>query len=63
MQLAFAEHLKERRKKAKMSREALAKKSTAPASTTKKFEVTRLIPFRQLLLFWQTLNDLTRLYS
>jgi len=26
VQLAFAEHLKERRKKAKMSREALAKK-------------------------------------
>ncbi|GAA67885.1 helix-turn-helix domain-containing protein [Pseudoalteromonas sp. BSi20429] len=33
VQLAFAEHLKERRKKAKMSREALAKKSTVPAST------------------------------
>ena len=35
VQLAFAEHLKERRKKAKMSREALAKKSTVPASTIK----------------------------
>ncbi|MGO3444644.1 helix-turn-helix domain-containing protein [Pseudoalteromonas sp. SWYJZ98] len=33
VRLAFAEHLKERRKKAKMSREALAKKSTVPAST------------------------------
>nr|WP_249365777.1 hypothetical protein [Pseudoalteromonas sp. NEC-BIFX-2020_002] len=33
-----------------MSREALAKKSTVPASTIKKFEVTGLISFRQLLL-------------
>ena len=33
VRLAFTEHLKERRKKAKMSREALAKKSTVPAST------------------------------
>ncbi|GAA81817.1 transcriptional regulator [Pseudoalteromonas sp. BSi20495] len=63
MQLTFAEHLKERRKKAKMSREALAKKSTVPASTIKKFEVTGLISFRQLLLLWQTLDDLTRLYD
>ncbi|WP_405630015.1 helix-turn-helix domain-containing protein [Pseudoalteromonas sp. Ld20] len=54
MQLAFAEHLKERRKKAKMSREALAKKSTVPASTIKKFEVTGLISFRQLLLYRAT---------
>ncbi|GAA60120.1 transcriptional regulator [Pseudoalteromonas sp. BSi20652] len=63
MQLTFAEHLKERRKKAKMSREALAKKSTVPASTIKKFKVTGLISFRQLLLLWQTLDDLTRLYE
>ena len=46
-----------------MSREALAKKSTVPASTIKKFEVTGLISFRQLLLLWQTLDDLTRLYD
>jgi len=46
-----------------MSREALAKKSTVPASTIKKFEVTELISFRQLLLLWQTLDDLTRLYD
>ena len=39
MQLAFAEHLKERRKKAKMSREALAKKSTVPASTIKSLKL------------------------
>ncbi|WP_165726736.1 helix-turn-helix transcriptional regulator [Pseudoalteromonas sp. SA25] len=63
VQLAFAEHLKEHRKKAKMSREALAKKSTVPASTIKKFEVTGLISFRQLLLLWQSLDDLTRLYE
>lgn len=63
MQLAFAEHLKGLRKKAKMSREALAKKSTVPASTIKKFEVTGLISFRQLLLLWQSLDDLTRLYE
>ncbi|MEM5533409.1 transcriptional regulator [Pseudoalteromonas arctica] len=63
MQLAFAEHLKKHRKKAKMSREVLAKKSTVPASTIKKFEVTGLISFRQLLLLWQSLDDLTRLYE
>ncbi len=63
VQLAFAAHLQALRKKAKLSREALAKKSTVPASTIKKFEVTGLISFRQLLLLWQSLDDLTRLYD
>ena len=36
MQLAFAEHLKERRKKEKMSREALAKKKHSTCIYNKK---------------------------
>ena len=31
--------------------------------TIKIFEITGLILFMQLLLFWQTLDDLTRLYD
>jgi DNA-binding XRE family transcriptional regulator len=63
VQIAFAEHLKARRKQAKMSRDALAKKSTVPASTIKKFEGTGRFSFRQLLVLWQTLDDLTRLFE
>ena len=46
-----------------MSRDALAKKSMVPASTIKKFEGTGLISFGQLLLLWQTLDDLNRLFE
>jgi len=60
---AFAEHLRRLRKKAMLSREALAKRSCAPASTIKKFELTRQISFRQLLLLWQSLDSLDRLYQ
>lgn len=60
---AFAAHLRSQREKAKMSRDALAHRSTVPASTIKKFELTGKISFRQLLLLWQCLDDLTRLYT
>jgi transcriptional regulator with XRE-family HTH domain len=63
VQNAFAAHLRRLRKAAKMSRDALAQRSTVPASTIKKFELTGQISFRQLLLIWQSLDDLKRLYD
>jgi transcriptional regulator with XRE-family HTH domain len=50
VQIAYAAHLRRLRKTAKMSRDALAQRSTVPASTIKKFELTGQISFRQLLL-------------
>ncbi|WP_158970913.1 helix-turn-helix transcriptional regulator [Paraglaciecola sp. L3A3] len=60
---AFAIHLRDLRKKAKLSRQALAERSCVPASTLKKFELTGQISFRQLLLLWQSLDSLDRLYQ
>lgn len=59
---AFAAHLRSLRKQAKLSREALAQRSCVPAPTIKKFELTGQISFRQLLLLWQSLDSLDRLY-
>lgn len=63
LQLAFAAHLRRLREAEKLSRDALAARSTVPASTIKKFELTGQISFRQLLLLWQSLDDLKRLYE
>lgn len=63
VQQAFAAHLRGLREQARMSREALAQRSCVPAPTIKKFELTGQISFRQLLLLWQTLDDLSRLYA
>ena len=63
VQLRFASYLRDLRKQAKLSRNALAERSTVPASTIKKFELTGQISFRQLLLLWQSLDDLSRLYE
>ncbi len=60
---AFATHLRDLRKEAKLSREALAERSCVPASTIKKFELTGQISLRQLLLLWQSLDSLDRLYQ
>ena len=60
---AYAAHLRELRKRSKLSRTALAERSCVPASTIKKFELTGQISFRQLLLLWQTLDSLDRLYQ
>lgn len=60
---AYAEYLRGLRKQAKLSRAALAERSCVPASTIKKFELTGQISFRQLLLLWQTLDSLDRLYQ
>lgn len=63
VQQAFAAHLRRLRKREKLSRDALAERSDVPASTIKKFELTGQISFRQLLLLWQSLDDLWRLYA
>ncbi|MDX3772589.1 helix-turn-helix transcriptional regulator [Chromatiaceae bacterium AAb-1] len=63
IQKAFAAHLRKLREQAKLSREDLATRSTVPSATIKKFELTGQISFRQLLLLWQTLDDLNRLYA
>ena len=60
---AYAAYLRELRKQAKLSRAALAERSCVPAATIKKFELTGQISFRQLLLLWQTLDSLDRLYQ
>lgn len=60
---AYAAYLRELRQQAKLSRSALAERSCVPAATIKKFELTGQISFRQLLLLWQTLDSLDRIYQ
>ena len=60
---AYAAYLRELRQRAKLSRTALAERSCVPAATIKKFELTGQISFRQLLLLWQTLDSLDRIYQ
>lgn len=63
VQKAFAGHLRKLREQARLSRDSLAARSTVPSATIKKFELTGQISLRQLLLLWQTLDDLGRLYA
>ncbi|AQS35250.1 hypothetical protein Sps_00025 [Shewanella psychrophila] len=63
VQLAFAVHLRKLREQQSLSRDALALRSCVPAPTIKKFELTGQISFRQLLLLWQSLDELARLYE
>lgn len=58
-QLALA--VRAKRKQIKLSRDALAKKSTVPASTIKKFETTGQISLRQFILLWQCVDSLESL--
>ncbi len=58
-QLALA--VRTKRKQIKLSRDALAKKSTVPASTIKKFETTGQISLRQFILLWQCVDTLESL--
>lgn len=60
---SYAAYLRDRRKQARLSRAVLAERSCVPAATIKKFELTGHISFRQLLLLWQTLDSLERLYQ
>ena len=63
VQQAFAAHLRGLREAANLSRAALAERSSVPAPTIKKFELTGQVSFRQLLLLWQSLDDLARLHE
>lgn len=63
VQQAFAAYLRQRREEEGLSRGALAQRSTVPASTLNKFELTGQISFRQLLLLWQCLDDLKRFFD
>jgi transcriptional regulator with XRE-family HTH domain len=61
VQNTFTNYIKSRRKKAKLSRDQVAERSTVPAPTIKKFETTGQISLRQFLLLWQSVDDLARL--
>ena len=63
IQQALAKHLRSLREQQKLSRDGLAQRSTVPAATIKKFELTGQISLRQLLLLWQSLDDLSRLHQ
>ena len=58
-QLALA--VRQKRKQMKLSRNALAERSTVPASTIKKFETTSQISLRQFILLWQCVDSLENL--
>lgn len=61
MQQHLCQWLWQQRKAQKLSRQALAERSTVPAATIKKFETTGQISLRQFLLLWQSLDELDRL--
>lgn len=61
VQASMCEWLIFQRKTLKLSREKLAKRSSVPAATIKKFETTGQVSLRQYILLWQTLDDLSRL--
>ena len=63
VQSALAAYLRRLRRQKKGSRQALAERSTVPAATIKKFELTGQISLRQFLLLWQCLDDLRRLFA
>ena len=63
LQSALREHIKLQRKILKLSRDALAERSTVPASTIKKFETTGQISLRQFLLLWQSVDELSSLHQ
>ncbi|OSQ36450.1 transcriptional regulator [Thalassospira mesophila] len=60
IQQSLCDTVKRQRKSLKLSRDALAKRSTVPAATIKKFETTGQISLRQFLLLWQSVDDLSR---
>ena len=59
--MEIAQYLRSLRRAQKLSRDALAERSTVPAPTIKRFELTGEVSFRQLCLLWETLDDLGRL--
>lgn len=63
VQQQLADTVRAKRKAQKLSRDALAERSTVPAPTIKKFEATGQISLRQFLLLWQSVDSLERLAS
>ena len=61
IQQQLAGYLQQRRKQLKLSRAALAERSTVPAPTIKHFETSGQISLRQFLLLWQCVDDLHNL--
>ena len=61
MQHRLADAVRRSRRDLKLSRQALARLSTVPASTIKRFETTGQISLRQFLLLWQCVDRLERL--
>ncbi len=61
IQQQLASHLQQQRKQHKLSRAALAERSTVPAPTIKHFETSGQISLRQFLLLWQCVDDLQNL--
>ena len=49
------------RRRQRWSRQALAERSTVPASTIKKFETSGQISLRQFILLWQCVDSLDSL--
>ena len=62
VQVALAKYLRGLREQQGLTRDELARRSTVPSATLKKFEMTGQISLRQLLLLWQCLDDLSRIY-
>ena len=60
LQGRLAATVRQRRRARKLSREALARQSTVPAATIKRFETTSQISLRQFLLLWQCVDRLDR---
>ncbi len=63
VQYRLAQAVKVKRKQMKLSRQALAERSTVPASTIKKFEVSGQISLRQFILLWQCVDSLDSLLA
>lgn len=61
VQQELAQWMRATRRARKLSRAALAERSTVPAPTLKRFETTGQISLRQFLLLWQSLDDLRQL--
>ncbi len=61
VQQKLAHSVRIRRKKMKLSRQAMAERSTVPAPTIKRFETTGEISLRQFVLLWQCVGRLDAL--
>ncbi len=55
---ALAARVRERRRRLKLSRAALAERSGVPAATIKRFESSGEISLRQFVMLWHTVADL-----